>query len=42
MGDKMICQNYKKYNQAYYEEILIKYNLEWRIALNYRERFVIS
>ena len=31
---------YKNYNQAYYEEILIDFQVESRVALNYRERFL--
>lgn len=34
--------NYRKYNQAYYEEIVIDYNLEARITLNFRERFLVT
>ena len=33
---------YRKYNQAYYEEILIDYHIESRVAQNYRERFLIT
>ena len=33
--------NYKNYNVAYYEEILINYKVEARVALNYREKFVV-
>ena len=34
---------YRKYNQAYYEEILISSgNVEQRVAQNYRERFLIT
>jgi hypothetical protein len=32
--------NYRTYNQAYYEEILIDCRTEARVALNYRERFL--
>ena len=32
--------NYRTYNQAYYEEILIDCRTESRVALNYRERFL--
>lgn len=35
-------QNYKKYNQAFFEEILIDYNANVRIARNYRERFLVT
>jgi len=34
--------NYRKYNEAFYEEILIDYALEPRVAKNYRERFLIT
>lgn len=33
---------YRKYNQAYYEEILIDYHVEQRIAQNYREKFLTT
>jgi len=36
------CHSYKQYNQAYYEEILIDYATEARVAQNYRERFLVS
>ena len=36
------AQVYRKYNQAYYEEILIDYNVDQRVAQNYRERFLVS
>lgn len=36
------CLNYKKYNQAYFEEILIDYQVEERVAINYRERFLVT
>ena len=32
--------NYRQYNQAFYEEILIDCGTEARVALNYRERFI--
>ena len=35
-------QNYRQYNQAYYEEILIDYATEARVSQNYRERFLVS
>lgn len=35
-------QGYRRYNQAFYEEILIDYNVESRVAQNYRERFLVS
>jgi len=35
-------QKYRTYNQAYYEEILIDYATEPRVAQNYRERFLIN
>ena len=35
-------QGYRKYNQAFYEEILIDYHVEQRISQNYRERFLTS
>lgn len=34
--------NYRKYDQAYYEEIVIDYALESRITLNFRERFLTT
>jgi hypothetical protein len=33
--------NYRQYNQAFYEEILIDLGTEARVALNYRERFLV-
>ena len=33
---------YKKYSVAYFEELIIAYQLESRLALNYRERFLVS
>ena len=33
---------YRKYNEAFYEELLIDYRVEERIAQNYRERFLVS
>jgi hypothetical protein len=35
-------QSIRKYTQAYYEEILIDYNVEARVAQNYRERFLVE
>ena len=35
-------QSYRQYTQAYYEEILIDYATEARVAQNFRERFLIS
>ena len=34
------CQKYRQYNVAYYEEVLIHYMAESRVAQNYRERFL--
>ena len=37
------ASTYQKYNQAYYEEIIITAdNCEERVALNYRERFIVT
>ena len=37
------ASTYRKYNQAYYEEIVITSgNVEERVALNYRERFLVT
>lgn len=36
------CHSYRKYNQAYFEEIVINYEVEARVALNYRERFLVT
>ena len=33
---------YRKYNQAYYEEIVINSEIEERVARNYRERFLVT
>ena len=38
----MKANHYRKYNEAYYEEILIDYAVEPRVAKNYRERFLIK
>ena len=38
----MKSQNYRRYNQAFYEEILIDYYVESRVSQNYRERFLVS
>ena len=34
--------NYRQYNEAYYEEILIDNKVEARQAKNYRERFLTT
>lgn len=36
------CHSYRKYNQAFFEEIVINNDVEERVALNYRERFLVS
>lgn len=36
------AHTYRKYNQAYYEEIVIDHKVEDRVAQNYRERFLVS
>ncbi len=36
----MKASTYRKYNQAYYEEIVINNEVEARVAQNYRERFL--
>jgi hypothetical protein len=33
---------YRKYNEAFYEELLIDYRVEARISQNYRERFIVT
>mmetsp|Transcript_1502 Transcript_1502/g.1994 ORF Transcript_1502/g.1994 Transcript_1502/m.1994 type:complete len:110 (-) Transcript_1502:306-635(-) len=38
----MKSSTYRKYNQAFFEEIVINYNIEPRVAKNYRERFLRS
>ena len=38
----MKSQQIRKYTQAYYEEILIDYGVEARVAKNYRERFLVD
>lgn len=38
----MKSTNYRKYNESYFEEILIDMNVESRVALNYRERFLTT
>jgi len=37
-----ISRSYRKYNPAYFEEILLNYNVDERVAMNYRERFIID
>jgi hypothetical protein len=34
------CHNYRYYNQAYFEEIVIDCTNDERVASNYRERFL--
>lgn len=36
------CQSYRKYNPAYYEEIVINNQVEARVAQNYREKFLVT
>jgi hypothetical protein len=36
------ASTYRRYNQAYYEEIVINNNVESRVAQNYRERFLVT
>ena len=36
------CHSYRKFNQAYYEEIVINYSVESRVAQNYREQFLVT
>lgn len=36
------CHSYRKYNQAYYEEIVINNDVESRVAQNYREKFLVT
>jgi len=38
----MKSSTYRKYNQAYYEEIVINNEIESRVAQNYRERFLVT
>ena len=37
---QMKCSTYRKYNQAYYEEIIVNNQVESRVAMNYRQRFL--
>jgi len=39
---KLKCSRYREYNVAYFEEVLIHYMAEPRVAQNYRERFLSS
>ena len=39
---KVMCHTYRKFNQAYFEEILINYKVEQRAAQNYREKFLVT
>ena len=34
--------SYRRYNQAFYEEILIDFHVEQRISQNYREKFITT
>jgi hypothetical protein len=36
------CAKYRQYNVAYFEEVLIHYQAESRVAQNYRERFLTT
>ena len=36
------ARTYRKYNQAYFEEIVINNDIESRVAFNYRERFLVT
>ena len=38
----MKASTYRKYNQAYFEEIVINNEIEERVAQNYRERFLVT
>ena len=37
-----LCHTYRKYDSAYFEEIILTYNVEKRVAQNYRERHLIT
>jgi len=41
-GRSLKCSKYRLYNQAFYEELLIDFRVEERVAQNYRERFVTT
>jgi len=42
-GDETyISRSYKQYNPAYFEEVLLNEAVEDRVAMNYRERFLID
>jgi len=36
------ASSYRRYNQAYYEEIVINHKVEQRVTQNFRERFIQS
>ena len=36
----VLCLNYRRYNQAYFEEIVINFKVEPRVALHYRQQFL--
>lgn len=40
--ERLKSRTYRKYNQAFFEELLIDNRVDERIALNYRERFLIT
>lgn len=42
LDPNMMCHNYRKYNQAYFEQILINYEVEDRVAANFREKFLVT
>jgi len=42
ISSSMISRSYRQYNTAYFEEIILQYQIEERKAMNYRERFLID
>mmetsp|Transcript_12391 Transcript_12391/g.19326 ORF Transcript_12391/g.19326 Transcript_12391/m.19326 type:complete len:103 (+) Transcript_12391:2986-3294(+) len=38
----MKSQTYRRYNRAYFEEIVINNDVEPRVARNYREKFLVT
>jgi len=41
-SSKFISRSYRLYNAAYFEEVLLSEQIDGRVALNYRERFLVE
>lgn len=42
LSTSLKCHSYRKYNQAFFEEMVINYDIEERVAMNYRQRFLVT